>query len=69
MRIFTNRVAAVTGAGSGMGRALALELAAQGCHLAISDVSEETLAETKAQLASAQVQVSTHVVDVADREA
>ncbi|MFK7913371.1 MAG: SDR family NAD(P)-dependent oxidoreductase, partial [Pseudomonadales bacterium] len=47
----------------------ALELAAQGCHLAISDVSEETLAETKAQLASAQVQVSTHVVDVADREA
>lgn len=69
MRIFTNRVAAITGAGSGMGRALAVELASQGCHVAISDVSEAALADTLAQLADAQVRVSSHVVDVADREA
>jgi NAD(P)-dependent dehydrogenase (short-subunit alcohol dehydrogenase family) len=69
MRELAGRVAAVTGAGSGIGRALALELARAGARLAISDVDEAGLAAT-AQAARA-VGATAHVarVDVADREA
>ncbi len=41
-----NKVAVVTGAGSGIGRALAHELAARGCKLALADLNEATLEET-----------------------
>jgi len=44
MRSFVDRVAAITGAASGIGRALALELAAERCHVALSDVDERGLA-------------------------
>jgi NAD(P)-dependent dehydrogenase (short-subunit alcohol dehydrogenase family) len=40
------RVAAITGAGSGIGRGLALALARRGCTLALSDIDEQGLAET-----------------------
>ncbi|WP_119071204.1 SDR family NAD(P)-dependent oxidoreductase [Rubrobacter indicoceani] len=46
MRSFSNRVAAVTGAGSGIGRELALALARRGADLALSDVNGDSLAET-----------------------
>lgn len=68
MKDFTGKVAAITGAGSGMGRALAQALAARGCHLAISDVDESGLQET-ADLVQGQSNVSIHVVNVANREA
>jgi NAD(P)-dependent dehydrogenase (short-subunit alcohol dehydrogenase family) len=69
MKDFKNKVAAITGAASGMGRTLALELARRGCHLALSDVNEAGLAET-AQLASKfGVKVTTAKLNVADREA
>ena len=55
MKDFKNKVAAITGAASGMGRTLALELARRGCHLALSDVNETGLAETAAQFAPALV--------------
>lgn len=64
---FAGRVAAITGAASGMGRALAVELARRGCHLALSDIDEAGLADT-ARLC-APVTVTTARVDTSDRDA
>lgn len=66
---FTDRVAAVTGAASGIGRALAEALAARGAHLALADIDEAGLADTAARCAGRGVKVSTQVLDVADRAA
>lgn len=69
MRTFKGRVAAITGAGSGIGRALAVDLARRGAHLALSDIDDGGLATTVAQCDGAGVNVTSHRVDVADREA
>jgi NAD(P)-dependent dehydrogenase (short-subunit alcohol dehydrogenase family) len=68
MKDFKNKVAAITGAASGMGRTLALELARRGCHLALSDVNQVGLAETAAMATKLGVKVTTAKVNVADRE-
>ncbi|MEG7360879.1 SDR family NAD(P)-dependent oxidoreductase [Pseudomonas citronellolis] len=68
MKSFENKVAAITGAGSGIGRALARELASRGCHLALADVNASGLEETRQALASYGVRISTEVVNVAERE-
>ena len=66
---FNNKVAAITGAGSGMGRALAEVLARRDCHLAISDINSAALKETQARIeSSASVSVSCHELDVSDRQ-
>ncbi|MHB8464057.1 MAG: SDR family NAD(P)-dependent oxidoreductase [Acidimicrobiales bacterium] len=67
MKHFDGRVAAITGAGSGIGRALALDLARRGAHLALSDIDEVGLAETVAQCEGSGVKVTSARVDVADR--
>ncbi len=71
MKSFNNKVAAITGAGSGMGRTLALDLARRGCHLALSDVNEPGLAETVQQVQQIKpsIKVTAQRVDVADRVA
>ena len=69
MKNFKGKVAAITGAASGMGRTLAVELAQRGCHLALSDVNEQGLAETASIVAKLGVKVTTAKLDVADREA
>jgi short-subunit dehydrogenase len=68
MKDFINKVALVTGAGSGIGRALALNLADSGCNLAILDWNKDSLAETEAMLKKKNIAVSTHVLDISDRE-
>lgn len=69
MKDFRDRVAAITGAGSGIGRALANELARRGAHLALSDIDEVGLAETVAQCEGTGVKVTSQKLDVADRAA
>ncbi|MCF6376526.1 SDR family NAD(P)-dependent oxidoreductase [Nocardioides KLBMP 9356] len=69
MQQLDDKVAAITGAGSGIGRALALELAGRGCRLAISDVSSEGLAETERLLGGRARALTVSVVDVADESA
>ncbi|WP_043111800.1 SDR family NAD(P)-dependent oxidoreductase [Solimonas flava] len=69
MKSFKDKVAAITGAGSGMGRELAIELAKRGCHVAISDVNEAGLAQTAEMVKRYPVRVSTQKLDVADRDA
>jgi NAD(P)-dependent dehydrogenase (short-subunit alcohol dehydrogenase family) len=69
MKNFRGKLAVVTGGGTGMGRELTKQLVAEGCRVAICDVSGENMAETK-QLAeagaSAGALVTTHVCDVSD---
>ena len=69
MQHFDGRVAAITGAASGIGRALAIDLASRGAHLALSDVDEAGLAETVARCEGHPVKVTSQRVDVADRAA
>ncbi|HUJ73198.1 MAG TPA: SDR family NAD(P)-dependent oxidoreductase [bacterium] len=66
MELVRGRVAVVTGAAEGIGRELALQLAAHGCSLALADVNAAALSDTAAQAARHDVPVSTHTVDVAD---
>lgn len=67
MRDLTGKVAAITGAGSGLGRALATRLAHSGCNLALSDVDSVGLAQT-VELIGGRANVTSQVVDVADRD-
>jgi short-subunit dehydrogenase len=59
-------VAVLTGAGSGIGRALAQQLAAAGSALALADVDEAGLTQTAQSLEKKGALVTTHVLDVAD---
>jgi NADP-dependent 3-hydroxy acid dehydrogenase YdfG len=70
MRTLEDRVVVITGAGSGIGRALALQAAGGGALLALSDWDEDGLAETAAQVrASTGHEVRTDRLDVRDRQA
>ena len=68
MKTFKNKVAVITGAGSGMGRYLAILLAKDGADVCICDVNEKTLGETLAMLRKFNVSVSSHLLDVSDKE-
>jgi NAD(P)-dependent dehydrogenase (short-subunit alcohol dehydrogenase family) len=66
---FEGRTAVVTGGGTGMGRELVNQLAAEGCHVATCDVSAEALSETERlalEGAPSGTRVATHVADVSD---
>jgi len=69
MKHLNGKVAAITGAGSGIGRALSLELVARGCAVALADVDGDGLRETAEHVQQLGGKASTHRVDVSQAEA
>ena len=68
MKELKGKVVAITGAGSGIGRALAVNLAQEGCHLALSDISERGLLATQEMVGAYAIKATTHAVDVSKRD-
>ena len=68
MKDFKGKLAVITGGGTGMGRELAQQLSAEGCHVAMCDVSEENMRETKrlCEEAGKGLRISTFRCDVSD---
>ena len=73
MKDFAGKIAVITGGASGMGRELAVQLAAEGCHVSICDLSVDKMEETRNLALEAapasDVRVSTHTADVSDEAA
>ena len=68
MKHLSGKVVVITGTGSGIGRALALRLAQEGCHLALSDIDTTMLQETENLVSAFKVEVSCHQVDVSNKD-
>ena len=71
MKDFQGKIAVITGAGTGMGRELALQLVSAGCHVAICDVLVDNLNETAKlcrEAAKSEIRITAHECDVSDEK-
>lgn len=68
MKSLAGKVAAITGAASGIGRELAVALAEEGCNLALADIDAEGIAETISMIRNGSVNVTSSHCNVADRD-
>lgn len=68
MKSFQGKVAVITGAGGGIGSALARQLAVKGCHLALVDVNSKALEKVSQTLVDYGVAISLHTVNIGQRE-
>jgi NAD(P)-dependent dehydrogenase (short-subunit alcohol dehydrogenase family) len=66
---FDGRTAVITGAGSGIGAALAADLSARGCHLALADINPDSLRDVAQQVARPDRRTTATLVDVGNSEA
>ncbi len=72
MQEFGGRIAVITGGATGIGRSLARQLAAQGCHIAMCDIAEDALSASRAYCeatAAEGVRITSFVADVSERAA
>ncbi len=68
MKDLRNKVAVVTGAGSGIGRSTAIALAKEGCDLALADINQEGITATAGEVERLGVKVTQHIIDVASKK-
>lgn len=66
---YHNQTAVITGAGSGIGQALAIELANADCNLALADISAKGLEETIGRIQNDKIKITSYIADVSDKTA
>ena len=69
MSLLAGQVAMITGAGQGLGRAIALEMASEGCAVALLEQNPETLAQVASEIRGRGAECEEHEVDITDHEA
>ena len=69
MSLLAGQVAMITGAGQGLGRAIALEMASEGCAVALLEQNPETLAQVASEIRGRGADCEEHELDITDHEA